>query len=84
MQTTRQSSQHEQPFARDQVSKHWRPVLQNGYKYKKPVFSNRQLITLSNRFTPLSDAQGPTVLTEAITPDTEETSKGGATYNKKP
>jgi len=78
-------SQHEQSFARDQVSKHWRPVLQNSYKkYKKPVVSNRQLITLSNRFTPLSDVQGPMVLTEATTPDREETSKGGATYNKKP
>ena len=78
-------SQREQHFAHDQVSNNWRPVLQNGYKKcKKPVVSNRQLIPLSNRFTPLSDVQGSTVLTEAITPDREETRKGSATYNKKP
>jgi len=79
------SSQREQSSAHDQVSKNWRTVLQNGHKkWKKPVVSNRQLIPLSNRLTPLYDVLGPTVPTEAITPDNEETSNGSTTYNKKP
>ena len=52
------SFQCEQPFVHDQASINWRPVLKNVYKKcKKPTVSNRQLIPLSNRFTPLSDEQ---------------------------
>ena len=59
--------------------------MKNGYKKcKKPTVSNRQLIPLSNRFIPLSDEQGSTVLTEVITLEKEESSKDSATYNKKP
>jgi RNase H-fold protein (predicted Holliday junction resolvase) len=79
------SFQCEQPFVHDQASINWRPVLKNGYKKcKKPTVSNRQLIPLSNRFTPLSDEQGSTVLTEVITLEKEESSKDSATYKKKP
>jgi len=75
-------SQCEHSSAHDQVSKNWRPVLQNDYKkWKKPVVSNRRSIPLSNRFTPLSDVLGSTV---PITPDKEETSNGSTTDNKKP
>jgi len=53
--------QHRESSARDQANKNWIPVLQNGHKkYKKPVVTtsklNSQLVTLSNRFTPLASS----------------------------
>ena len=75
----------EQSLAQDQVSKNWRMEMQYGYKkYKKPVVPNRQLITLTNRFTPLSDKQGSTAINEATTHDKEKTGKSYVKYNKKP
>jgi hypothetical protein len=64
--------QHRESSARDQANKNWIPVLHNGHKkYKKPVVTtrklNRQLVTLSNRFTPLASAQGTEVPNDTIT-----------------
>jgi len=78
------ASHREQSFDQDQVSKNWRMEPQYGYKrYKKPVVPNRQLITLTNRFTPLSDNQGSTVINEVTTPGKENIGKSRITHNKK-
>ena len=67
----------------------WIPVIHNGNKKNnKSVVSatklNRQLITLSNRFTPLSDVQESTVPIETNTFSEMQHNKGRGNYNKKP
>jgi len=82
-------SQLRESSVHDQVNKNWIPVIHNGNKNNnKSVVSatklNRQLITLSNRFTPLSDVQESTVPIETNTFSEMQHNKGRGNYNKKP
>jgi hypothetical protein len=82
-------SQHRESSAHDHVTRNWIPVLHNGSKkFNKLVVPatklNRQLITLANRFTPLSNVQESQVLSEPITFNGVELNKGRGIYNKKP
>ena len=67
-----QSSKFREPSVHDQVNTNWIPVIHNGSKKTKKLVvpekkQNRQLITLSNKFTSLSDIQELTVPRERIT-----------------
>ena len=81
-------SQHRESNTHDQVNRNWIPVLHNGSKkFNKPVVPatklNRLLITLSNRFTPLSGVQESKVPSETITFNEVEHNKGRGIHNKK-
>ena len=81
-------SQHRESSAHDQVNRNWIPVLHNGNKKSNKLVApatklNRQLITLSNRFTPLSGIQESKVPRETITFTEVEHNKGRGLYNKK-
>ena len=82
-------SQHSESSALDQATRNWIPVHHYGGKKTNKAVApankpNRQLITLSNRFTPISDEQKFSVTSDTITFSEVQHNKGKRNYNKKP
>lgn len=83
------SSQHSEFSALDQATVNCIPVHRYGGKKTNKAVApvnkyNRQLITLSNRFTPLSDEQKLSVSSDTITFREVQHNKDKSNYNKKP
>jgi hypothetical protein len=80
-------SQYSEPSALDQATRNWLPVIHSGSrKTKKSVVPenklNQQLITLSNKFTPLSDVQESSIPSKTITSSETQHNKGRKNLNK--